>query len=170
MNHFCLLCGSQMSWQDMDGRSREYCPSCGWVFYQQLKVGAGVLIVQDGRLLMTRRSSQPFLNAWNLPAGYVESDESPVDAAKREALEETGLRVRVTKLVGVYFFDDDPRGDGILIIYEGVVEGGQLQISSESCQAGFFGFNEIPDALAGAGQDQAILAWKHHDQQTLLQH
>jgi 8-oxo-dGTP diphosphatase len=160
MNHFCLMCGSQIVWRELEGRSREICPSCGWVFYQQLKVGAGVLIEQDGRLLLTRRSSEPFLNAWNLPAGYVESDESPVDAAQRETLEETGLFVRITRLVDVYFFDDDPRGDGILIVYEGMIEGGELQVSSESCQAGFFGYYDIPETLAGAGQDLAIRAWK----------
>jgi len=149
-----------MGWRELDGRSREFCSSCGWVFYQHLKIGAGVLIEKDGRLLLTRRSNEPFLNTWNLPAGYVESDESPVDAARREALEETGLHIRVKGLVDVYFFNDDPRGDGILIVYEAAVEGGELQVSSESYQIAFFSHNEIPEALAGAGQDLAIRAWE----------
>ena len=54
-------------------------------------------------LLLMQRSDN---ESWGLPGGYVEIGESVVTAAAREVLEETGVRVDVGRLVGVY---SDPR-------------------------------------------------------------
>jgi hypothetical protein len=59
-------------------------------------VGATVAILRDGKLLLTRRED---FEVWCLPGGCVDEDESLADAARREAEEETGLKVRLTRLV-----------------------------------------------------------------------
>jgi ADP-ribose pyrophosphatase YjhB (NUDIX family) len=145
----------------LEGRQRSICPSCGWVYYPQLKMGAGVRLLQAGRLLLLRRAHEPFQGAWCLPAGYVEADEPPPRAAERETLEETGLVVRATRLVDAYYFDDDPRGNGIFLVYDCAVIGGQLSSeSAESVALAYFAPTEIPGPLAGGGHDQAIHAWQ----------
>jgi ADP-ribose pyrophosphatase YjhB (NUDIX family) len=58
-----------------------------------LKVGAGALVEQDGSLLLLQRTQTPFQGCWNLPAGYVEADESPLETVIRETYGATGLRV-----------------------------------------------------------------------------
>lgn len=157
----CLQCGAALSWQVIAGRPRQVCPACGWVYYQHLKVGAGTRLVVDGRLLLLRRAIQPYQDAWNLPAGFVEADEHPRRAAERETLEETGLQVRATTLVDVYFFDDDPRGAGLLILYDCELSGGALHGGDgESAEGRFFAPHELPTELARGGHDQAIRAWQ----------
>ena len=95
--HYCLQCGTSLHLQQIEARWREVCLNCGWIYYQQLKVGAAALIERAGKLLLLRRAHNPGQGAWNLPAGYVEVDEDPARAAEREALEETGLQVYSTR-------------------------------------------------------------------------
>jgi 8-oxo-dGTP pyrophosphatase MutT (NUDIX family) len=59
------------------------------------------VVVRDGRLLVVEESVAGRL-VINQPAGHLEPDESLVDAAVRETLEETGWTVRPTALVGAY--------------------------------------------------------------------
>lgn len=69
---------------------------------------------EDGRVLLIRRSSEPFEGQWALPGGFVEVGETVEDAAAREAGEETGLDVEILRLVGVYSHPDrDPRGHNV---------------------------------------------------------
>ena len=98
MAHYCFQCGTQLELRIRDNREREICPACDWVYYAQLKVGAAVLIEQDGKLLLLKRNHEPWKGTWMVPAGYVEADEDPKDAAVREVLEETGLEVEIGDL------------------------------------------------------------------------
>lgn len=92
---FCSECGALLEVRELEHRPRVCCPQCGRVYYAQLKVGAGAWIEREGRLLLLRRAREPFKHCWNLPAGYVEADESPVQGVLREVREETGLQVVV---------------------------------------------------------------------------
>lgn len=147
----------------MDGRDRLVCPECGHVSYPQLKVGAGSLVIQDGSLLLIKRApgASAFPGTWSLPAGYCEADEPPAVTAARETEEETGLRVLVTCLSGTYYFEDDPRGNGVLLVYEAEPAGGHLHADGREADAvGFFAPDELPEPLCGGGHDQAIQAWQ----------
>ena len=149
--------------RQIEKRLRPVCQQCGQVLYRQLKVGASVLVQRNGTLLLLRRGHKcnAFPGAWNLPAGYCEVDEPPRVAAIRETAEETGLQVEAGRLVDAYFFDDDPRGNGLLLVYEADVVGGELQTDgTESVEAGFFSPEQMPTPLCGGGHDQAILAWQ----------
>lgn len=158
---YCMRCGAAMERRYLvhEGRERAVCPRCGWVHYPHLKVGAGVLIEREGCLLLLRRAHAPWPGAWNLPAGYVEIDEPPEAAAVREAREETGLEVRLTGLVDARFFDDDPRGNGLLLVYRAEVVGGTPRVTEEADGWRFFAPEEIPDRLAGGAHDVVIRAW-----------
>ena len=162
---YCSQCGTKLIEQQLDGRLRPVCPACGHIAYQQLKVGAGVLVEHEGALLLVQRSpeSKAFPGSWNLPAGYCEADEPPPVAAAREAAEESGLQVQVGRLVDVYYFDDDPRGNGLLVVYEAKVVGGRLRrggTSPEISAAGFYAPEQLPAPLCGGGHARAIHAWR----------
>jgi 8-oxo-dGTP diphosphatase len=152
-----------MTVRPVGGSERLVCPACGHVFYPQLKVGAGSLVIQDGTVLLIKRGpdASAFPNTWGLPAGYCEADEPPAVTAARETEEETGLKVLVTCLSGTYHFEDDPRGNGVLLVYEANPAGGQLQADGqESVTVGFFPPDGLPEPLCGGGHDQAIQAWQ----------
>ncbi len=157
---YCPLCGATLTVGEIEARRRSICPECGWIHYAQLKVGAGALIEQDGRLLLLQRARPPFQGCWNLPAGYVEADEHPAEAARREVQEETGLQVDVGGLVNAYYFDDDPRGNGILLVYRCRILGGEPKASDEGLTPTFFPPQRLPSDLAGGGHDQAVHEWR----------
>lgn len=61
----------------------------------------GAIIRNDtGRVLLVRRANEPGRGLWSLPGGRVEPGEAEEAAVVREVLEETGLEVRVERLVG----------------------------------------------------------------------
>ena len=160
MSHYCLNCGKELQQKHLDGRIRDYCPACGWINYEQRKVSAGVRIEQENRLLLVQRGIEPWYGKWYMPAGFVEVDEEPENAAIREAMEETGLTVKLDGLAGVYTYDDDPRGNGIVLMYDAEILGGTLQSTPETLQAGFFDANEIKGMpLAGACVEKQVGDW-----------
>ena len=61
--------------------------------------GVNIAILKDGKILLTKRED---FEVWCLPGGIVEPGESVVEAAVREAREETGLEVGLTRLVEIY--------------------------------------------------------------------
>jgi ADP-ribose pyrophosphatase YjhB (NUDIX family) len=64
-------------------------------------VGIGVLLVRNEKLLLVKRKYAPDAGMWSIPGGHLELGEKVKHAAKRECEEETGLKVRVTKLAGI---------------------------------------------------------------------
>jgi 8-oxo-dGTP diphosphatase len=58
-------------------------------------VGVGALILRDGKLVVVRRGVQPGRGKWSIPGGAVELGEKTMDAAVREAKEESGLDIEL---------------------------------------------------------------------------
>jgi 8-oxo-dGTP diphosphatase len=158
--NYCLRCGHPMQDRFVFGRVRRACPACCFIFFPQLKVGAGVLVEHEGRVLLGKRTVEPRHDCWCFPAGFVEHDESPEEAAARECREETGLQVRIVDLLDVYHYEDDFRGAGILILYRAEVVGGELAPADDFSEAHFFGPDELPEDIAFASNRRALERWQ----------
>jgi 8-oxo-dGTP diphosphatase len=65
-------------------------------------VGVGAIIIEGDRVVLVRRGHPPLAGEWSIPGGVLELGETLRQAAVREVLEETGLRVEVGELLGVY--------------------------------------------------------------------
>src|SRR5947208_14455975 len=65
-------------------------------------IGVGAIIVENGRVVLVKRGKAPLLGGWSIPGGMLELGETVRAGAEREALEETGLVVRATELLGVF--------------------------------------------------------------------
>ncbi|HSB01508.1 MAG TPA: NUDIX domain-containing protein [Anaerolineales bacterium] len=113
----------------------------------KLRLGCSAAIFDErGRILLTRRADN---GQWCLPSGGMESGESAAEACEREVFEETGLRVRVKRLVGVYSHPDQlviyPDGNKAFIValhFEAEVIGGELGLSDETTDFGYFTVEE----------------------------
>ncbi len=114
-----------------------------------LRPGASALIFDPPRekILLTRREDN---GRWCLPGGGMDPGESAAEACVREVLEETGLEVRVTKLVGIYTTPDllieFPDGDKIQPVafsFEAEITGGELGLSDETTDFGWYTVAEM---------------------------
>jgi 8-oxo-dGTP diphosphatase len=141
---FCPKCGNQIETQVVFGKSRAVCPTCGFIHFSDPKVAAGVLVEQDGKVLLVRRINEPQQGLWSFPAGFVDSYEDPADAARRECLEETGLEIEITGLVDVIGGREHERGADIVIVYRAFVTGGVLHPGDDADQAAFFDRDNLP--------------------------
>ena len=136
--NFCPRCGTKVASAQRFGRERAICPNCDWIHFADPKVAAAVLIEQDGRILLVRRTNEPFRGLWTLPAGFVDADEDPARAAERECLEETGLTVRVTRVLDVVAGREHARGADFVIVYAAEVLSGAMMAGDDADQVEWF--------------------------------
>jgi ADP-ribose pyrophosphatase YjhB (NUDIX family) len=128
------------------------------IIFRDHKVAAGVLVEHEGRLLLVRRRWEPRQGEWTFPAGFVDFDEDPAEAAVRECREETGLLVEVTGLLDVVPGREHERGADIVIIYLARLVDGDLRAGDDVDEAAFFAPEELP-ALAFDATRVALERW-----------
>ena len=114
-----------------------------------MRVGASAIIFDRARqkVLLTRRSDN---GRWCLPGGGKDPGESGEETCIREVLEETGLEVEVTRLVGVYTspnimveYADGNRVQPVVFSFEAAVVGGELGLSDETTEYGYIAVDEL---------------------------
>lgn len=159
-DHFCLKCGTRLSLKMIEDRLREVCENCGWVNYEQIKLSAGALVERGGKVLLVQRAYDPWYGCWHFPSGYIEVDEVPERAAEREVREESGLVITCGELVNAYLYQDDPRGNGVILIYRAASIKGEPTGSPETLQSRFFDREEVLHLpLAGQSGNQEVNDW-----------
>lgn len=144
--HYCPVCGAAMQQKLRNGRQRPVCPACGHVVYFDPKVAVVAFIEQAGQVLLVQRAIDPGRGRWALPAGFVDHDETPEDAALREVREETGLQARITGLLDVFPKRDEGLAD-IVIAYAAAITGGQLCAADDAADARWFGPETVPELV-----------------------
>jgi ADP-ribose pyrophosphatase YjhB (NUDIX family) len=145
---FCPRCaGSLEGRREAEGEPVfPTCGSCGFIYYFDPKLAAGVIPIIGDRVGLIRRSIEPGYGLWTFPAGYVNRGERVEDAAVRETREEACLEVELDRLVGVYSYPGRPV---VIIVYAGIVVGGSLACGMEALEAEAFRHEDIPwDKLA----------------------
>jgi 8-oxo-dGTP diphosphatase len=78
-------------------------------------VGIGGVVIENDRVLLIRRGTEPLLGQWSIPGGTLELSESLQEGVARELLEETGLEVRVLDLIDAFdriYLEPDEGGGG----------------------------------------------------------
>jgi 8-oxo-dGTP diphosphatase len=141
---YCPSCGNPTTRQFVHGRDRPVCDHCGYIHFEEPKVAAGVLVVKGGKVLLVRRIMEPRRGMWSLPAGFVDADEDPAEAAVREVREETGLVIEIEGLLDVFHGKEHPNGASIVIIYTGRVRSGQIEVGDDVDGVDFFDPTDLP--------------------------
>lgn len=104
-----------------------------------------VAVVEEGKILLVKRED---FSTWCMPGGRVEAAETLAQAAMREVEEETGLRVELQHLVGVYSRPNWRSGGAHDILFAALPVGGALLSSTnETLDSGFFDPEDLPDTL-----------------------
>lgn len=98
-----------------------------------------VVIKMRGGVVLVKRGREPYKGKWAIPGGFVRYGERVEAAAAREAREETGFKIRLQKLVGVYSDPKrDPRGHVVSACFLAKPAGGELRPASDAAEAKIF--------------------------------
>lgn len=121
------------------------CASCGMVIYKNSAPTAAVLIIRDQQVLLAKRGVEPFKGEYDLVGGFLKYGEDPVRGVLREAEEETGLKIKVLALLGVYV---DTYGRGgkrtLNFYYAGSIIGGRIKAKDDVAELAWFPINDLP--------------------------
>ena len=125
------------------------------IYGERIGTTANLVVACDGvifdstkrKMLLTKRTDN---GQWCLPGGRMDPGESVSECCVREVLEETGLMVTVIRLVGVYSspnyiteYVDGNRKQGVDLIFETQIIGGDLRITEETTDIGYFSKEEM---------------------------
>lgn len=112
--------------------------------YVTCKVGVNAAVFnEDGKILLEQRADDL---SWGIPGGWVDVNETPEMAIKREIKEETALEIGVGEVIKIFSRSAGEFGQphsSCHILYSGIIESGQLKKSFESMSLGFYHIDEI---------------------------
>jgi ADP-ribose pyrophosphatase YjhB (NUDIX family) len=157
---FCSRCGTALDFGPIAGEERERlaCPGCGFVSYVNPKLVVTTLPVNErGEVILIRRGIEPGYDRWAQPGGFLEIDETVRDAAIRETLEETGLRIEPGQILGLY---SRVEAAVVVVAFEARIVGGEPRTTLESLETRAFAPDEIPwPLIAFHTSVQALRDW-----------
>lgn len=109
----------------------------------RLAVGCSAAVLDSTKKILLVRCADS--GRWSVPGGYMEPGESVTEACAREVWEETGIRVRVGRLIGVYNsphimveYPDGNRLQLVMLYFAAEPVGGTLRTSEETTEVGYF--------------------------------
>ncbi len=116
--------------------------------------------------MLSRRAGDPFAGYWDLPGGFLNEAEHPLQGIRRELKEETGAVVEPVDYLGVWVdhYSEDQSGPATLNFYwtARVVEG-EPEPADDVAELRWFAADEIPfDELAFRHLPEVISAWQQH--------
>jgi ADP-ribose pyrophosphatase YjhB (NUDIX family) len=159
---YCPRCTAELE----RGFERVECPACGFVSHSNSEPTACALVADaEGRLLLVRRAHDPYGGTWDLPGGFLEEAEHPLDALRRELLEETGLEVEPLDFVGAWIdrYGDGPDAPTTLNLYwTARVTGGEPVAGDDAAELRWFPRDALPpDGEIGFPNVREVLrAWR----------
>lgn len=106
-----------------------------------------MIITRGDHVLLVKRGAEPFKGAWGIFGGFIEWDETPEDAVRRETKEEAGVDVTSMKLLGVYGDPARHPRQVITLVYKVEVMG-EPQAGDDAEEVKWVDFNAIPEDLA----------------------
>lgn len=145
VHKYCSVCRHDVSRVAVDGRKRRVCMNCGYIFYKNpLPVVVCLLTNGKNEVLLIKRGIEPAKGTWSLPSGFVEWGEPPRHAARRELMEETGVRGRIVRLFDVLHEVGEIYPSLIAIIYEMAPVSGRPRPGDDAEAAKYVPLNKVP--------------------------
>lgn len=173
---YCPMCASELTARRIPahdprtghpGPERRVCTVCRYIQWGNSKPTASGIVVDDaGKVLVARRGIEPFKGMWDIPGGFLEAAEHPEEGVIRELLEETGLTVTVTHLIGIYIdtYGPEPSEDTLNVYYECRAISGLLSAQDDIADIGWFDLDAVPGPLAFENARRAMADYRKYRQ------
>lgn len=154
--NFCSKCGSKNIVKEIptdDHRVREVCKDCNEIFYTNPRIVVGTIPVFNNKVLLAKRGIEPQKGKWNLPAGFLEMDETLENGARRETIEETKANISTIEFHSQY----QAKSNHLYLFFLANLTNNYFEETQESTEIKFFEYNEIPwDEIAFESNKFAI--------------
>jgi NAD+ diphosphatase len=139
---YCPNCGKESLTED---KEKFVCGECGHEVYKNAAACASTLPVKEGKVLVAVRKHDPYKGTYDVIGGFVSGDESAEEAAIRETKEETGLDVKIIKLIGTYPDKYGEDGTYVLCIQFLVeITGGEMKATDDVEKLEWVAIKDIP--------------------------
>jgi ADP-ribose pyrophosphatase YjhB (NUDIX family) len=149
---FCPADGTRL--EDPRPSGGVTCPLCGRSWYRSSAPSVGAAIVEDGRALVTVRAREPEKGQLDVPGGFLEVGEHPVDGLVREAREELGVEIEVVGdpiLLATHTYGAN--GGYVLAIgFRARITGGEIRPTDDVAEIRWVSAEEL---------DSLDFAWEH---------
>jgi 8-oxo-dGTP diphosphatase len=154
---FCPVCSGPLRHEP----GKAECEQCGTPVYANPIPGSQALIERDGSILLGRRRDDPGAGLWDIPGGFVEEFEHPLDALRRELREETGLEIETTEFLGLWMQPYDGRSV-LSLTWLARPAGGEERAGDDLTELRWFGPDELPgaDELAFETYVEILSLWR----------
>jgi len=135
----CPRCAGALRAED----GKVTCVQCGYAVWANPVPGAQALVERDGRLLLGRRRDDPGAGLWDIPGGFVEEPEHPLDALRRELREETGLAIEPLEFLGIWL---QPYGERVVLslTWLAAPAGGEERPGDDLVELRWFAPSDLP--------------------------
>jgi 8-oxo-dGTP diphosphatase len=141
---YCPRCATELGY----ARNHVECPQCGYVHYAASFPTASAFIRDgDAHVLLARRATEPDLGKWDVPGGFLEEGEDPVEGLRRELREETGIELDVGDFVGTFAdtYGDGPDAVHVLnLVWEARIASGEPVPSDDVAELRWFPKDRLP--------------------------
>ncbi len=149
--HYCPKCGTTFK----KANSHYHCPVCHFDLYANPAPTTSIFVIQNDKLLLTKRAVKPFKGHWDSFGGFLLSEESFEQGAIREMKEESGVDINITKYLGS--LPDTYRSmPTINVGFKAEIISGKLKAADDVASFHWFDFNDIPKQFAFPSVKQMV--------------
>lgn len=159
---YCSYCGSKLKIYSSDtGDVSHYqCSGCDEIYKIHPLIIAGCIAEYEDKILLCKRAIEPRIGYWTFPSGYMENNETVMQAAIRETAEEANAFVTDTKL---YALINCPRVNQVHAIVRGKMKNSNMSPGLESSEVGFFNEITVPWSELAFSVIEQVLIWYFED-------
>jgi 8-oxo-dGTP diphosphatase len=161
----CPVCASAVTPED----GAVECSQCGFVTYaHSMPTASAVVDDGEGRVLLSRRARDPSAGKWDLPGGFLEEGEPPLECVRRELREEAGIGLADERLLGIWMDQYEYKRRLVAtmnVYYAARVGDGTLEPADDVAELRWFAPEEVPVEELAFGHIPAVLsAWRGRDE------